>query len=127
MLHDLVGLYPWFRPKFVTPRADLASSLSGLLGNERDWVANAANTAVMTAGDEVWALWEGGSPMAMDASDLSTKRFVTLRDDLKGMPFQAHPRYDPDGTVWNIGLWGDRMVVWRLNADRSLWARYLTV
>lgn len=82
--------------------------------------ANAANTAVMVAGDEVWALWEGGSPMAMDASDLSTKRFVTLRDDLKGMPFQAHPRYDPDGTVWNIGLWGDRMVVWRLNADRSL-------
>lgn len=82
--------------------------------------ANAANTAVMVAGDEVWALWEGGSPMAMDASDLSTRRFVTLRDDLKGMPFQAHPRYDPDGTVWNIGLWGDRMVVWRLNADRSL-------
>lgn len=82
--------------------------------------ANAANTAVMVAGDEVWALWEGGSPMAMDASDLSTRRFVTLRDDVKGMPFQAHPRYDPDGTVWNIGLWGDRMVVWRLNADRSL-------
>jgi 3-methyl-2-oxobutanoate hydroxymethyltransferase len=28
VLHDLVGLYPWFRPKFVTPRADLAASLS---------------------------------------------------------------------------------------------------
>ncbi len=81
---------------------------------------NSANTAVMTAGNEVWALWEGGSAMAMDASDLSTKGFVTLRDDMKGMPFQAHPRYDPDGTVWNIGLWGPRMVVWRLNADRSL-------
>ena len=82
--------------------------------------ANAANTAVLVAGDEVWALWESGSPLAMDRSDLSSKRFVTLRDDLKGMPFQAHPRYDPDGTIWNIGLWGDRMVVWRLNADRSL-------
>jgi carotenoid cleavage dioxygenase-like enzyme len=74
----------------------------------------------MVAGDEVWALWEGGAPMAMAASDLSTKRFVTLRDDLKGMPFQAHPRYDPDGTVWNIGLNGDKAVVWHLNADRSL-------
>ena len=74
----------------------------------------------MTAGDEVWALWEGGSPMAMAASDLSSRRFVTLRDDLKGMPFQAHPRYDPDGTVWNVGLNGDKAVIWHLNADRSL-------
>jgi 3-methyl-2-oxobutanoate hydroxymethyltransferase len=28
VLHDLIGLYPWFRPKFVTPRADLAAALS---------------------------------------------------------------------------------------------------
>ncbi|MFN3669744.1 MAG: carotenoid oxygenase family protein [Brevundimonas sp.] len=97
----------------------------GTLGDDRARIgsnddANAANTAVMVAGDEVWALWEGGSPLAMAASDLSTKRFVSLRDDLKGMPFQAHPRYDPDGTIWNIGLNGDEAVVWRLNADRSL-------
>lgn len=102
----------------VTPGFGTAGDARARLGSNDD--ANAANTAVMTAGDEVWALWEGGSPMAMAASDLSTKRFVTLRDDLKGMPFQAHPRYDPDGTVWNIGLNGDKAVVWRLNADRSL-------
>lgn len=102
----------------VTPGFGTAGDDRAKIGSNDD--ANAANTAVMIAGDEVWALWEGGSPMAMNAADLSTKRFVTLRDDLKGMPFQAHPRYDPDGTVWNIGLWGDRMVVWRLNADRSL-------
>ena len=58
--------------------------------------------------------------MAMAASDLLSRRFVTLRDDLKGMPFQAHPRYDPDGTVWNVGLNGDKAVIWHLNADRSL-------
>jgi carotenoid cleavage dioxygenase-like enzyme len=61
----------------------------------------------------------------MSASDLSTRRVVTLRDDLKGMPFQAHPRYDPDGTIWNIGLNGDKAIVWRLNADRSLRAAQL--
>jgi carotenoid cleavage dioxygenase-like enzyme len=82
--------------------------------------ANAANTAVMVAGDAVWALWEGGSPLAMDAADLSTRNFVTLRDDLKSMPFQVHPRYDPDGTVWSIGLDADKAIIWRLNADRSL-------
>jgi len=36
VLHDLVGLYPWFRPKFVTPRADLATSLSAAA---REYVA----------------------------------------------------------------------------------------
>jgi all-trans-8'-apo-beta-carotenal 15,15'-oxygenase len=102
----------------VTPGFGTAGDARARLGSNDD--ANAANTAVMLAGDEVWALWEGGSPIAMSRSDLSTRGVVTLRDDLKGMPFQAHPRYDPDGTIWNIGLNGDKAVVWRLNADRSL-------
>lgn len=97
----------------------------GTVGDSRAAVespddANAANTAVLPLGETVWALWEGGSPLAMSAGDLSTRNIVTLRDDLKGMPFQAHPRIDPDGTIWNIGLAGDRMVVWRLNADGVL-------
>lgn len=102
----------------VTPGFGTVGDSRARLGSNDD--ANAANTAVMVAGDEVWALWEGGSPLAMDRADLSTKRFVSLRDDLKGMPFQAHPRYDQDGTIWNVGLHGDQMIVWRLNADRSL-------
>ena len=102
----------------VTPGFGTAGDARARLGSNDD--ANAANTAVMIAGDEVWALWEGGSPTAMSAADLSTRPVVTLRDDLKGMPFQAHPRYDPDGTIWNIGLNGGRAIVWRLNADRSL-------
>ncbi|MEI8292365.1 MAG: 3-methyl-2-oxobutanoate hydroxymethyltransferase [bacterium] len=27
VLHDLIGLFPWFRPKFATPRADVATSI----------------------------------------------------------------------------------------------------
>ena len=102
----------------VTPGFGTAGDGRAQVGSPND--ANAANTAVMTARNEVWALWEGGSPLAMDAGDLSTKGFVALRDDLKGMPFQAHPRYAPDGSVWNIGLQADRMIVWALNPDRSL-------
>ncbi|MDI1327630.1 MAG: carotenoid oxygenase family protein [Brevundimonas sp.] len=102
----------------VTPGFGTVGDARARVGSTDD--VNSANTAVMLAGDEVWALWEGGSPMAMSASDLSTRRFVTLRDDLKGMPFQAHPRYDPDGTIWNIGLDADKAIIWRLNADRSL-------
>ncbi|MGV8930116.1 MAG: carotenoid oxygenase family protein [Brevundimonas sp.] len=102
----------------VTPGFGTPGDARARLGSNDD--ANSANTAVMVAGDEVWALWEGGSPVALSAADLSTRRFVTLRDDLKGMPFQAHPRYDPDGTIWNIGLNGGQAIVWRLNPDRSL-------
>lgn len=102
----------------VTPGFGTAGDARAEIGSNDD--ANAANTAVMAAGGQVWALWEGGSPLAMDAGDLATDGFVTLSDDLAGMPFQAHPRFDPDGTIWNIGLNGGQMVVWRLNADRSL-------
>ena len=28
VLHDLIGLFPWFRPKFATPLADVAASIS---------------------------------------------------------------------------------------------------
>ncbi|WP_395945354.1 carotenoid oxygenase family protein [Brevundimonas sp.] len=102
----------------VTPGFGTKGDDRAKVGSNDD--ANAANTAVMVAGDQIWALWEAGAPLAMKASDLSSQGFVTLRDDLKGMPFQPHPRYDPDGTVWNVGLAGDRAVIWRLNPDRSL-------
>ncbi len=102
----------------VTPGFGTAGDDRARLGSADE--ANAANTAVMVTGDKVWALWEGGSPVQMDASTLATERFVTLRDDLKGMPFQAHPRFAPDGTVWNVGMNGDRAVVWHLQASGAL-------
>lgn len=82
--------------------------------------ASAANTSVLMAGDRLWALWEGGSPMAMDPRSLQTEGFVTLRPDLKGMPFLAHPRVEPDGRIWNLGVGGDQAMVWRLSADGTL-------
>lgn len=36
VLHDLVGLFPWFRPKFAVPRAELAGPLTQAA---RDYVA----------------------------------------------------------------------------------------
>lgn len=36
VLHDLVGLFPWFRPKFAVPRAELAAPL---MQAARDYVA----------------------------------------------------------------------------------------
>jgi carotenoid cleavage dioxygenase-like enzyme len=82
--------------------------------------ANAANTAVMMAGGELWALWEPGSPTVLDPTSLATKGPKVLRPDLAGMPFLAHPRREPGGRTWNLGFAGSRAVVWRLAADGAL-------
>lgn len=75
---------------------------------------NCANISVQFAGDELWALWEAGSPFALDPETLQTRGMKTLRPDLAGMPYLAHPRYEPGGRVWNLGLAGSRALVWRL-------------
>ena len=100
-------------PGFGTPPDPRAE-----IGSNDD--ANAANTAVLSVGGAVWALWEAGSPMALDADTLATRGFVTLRPDLKAMPFLAHPSVEPGGRIWNLGLNGAQALVWRLAADGTL-------
>jgi all-trans-8'-apo-beta-carotenal 15,15'-oxygenase len=78
---------------------------------------NAANISVVFRGGELWALWEGGSPVALDPHTLATRGLKTLRDDLAHMPFLAHPRIDAQGTLWNLGVSGSQAVVWRLAVD----------
>jgi len=82
--------------------------------------ASPANTSVHKVGGRLWALWEAGSPLAMDPETLATEDFVTLRPDLKNMPFLAHPRIEPDGRIWNLGVNGEQAMVWRLAAGGSL-------
>ncbi len=65
---------------------------------------NAANTSVLAHGGRVLALWEGGSALDVDPATLAARGFVRWRDDLAGLPFGAHPKREPDGTVWNIGV-----------------------
>ncbi len=81
---------------------------------------NSANTSILGVGNEIWALWEGGSPVRMDARTLETLGMKTFRRDLKSMPFLAHPRVEPDGTVWNLGGGGKKGAVWKVNRDGSL-------
>jgi carotenoid cleavage dioxygenase-like enzyme len=54
--------------------------------------------------------------MAMDANTLESEGFVTLRPDLRAMPFLAHPRIERGGRIWNLGMSGGRAIVWRLSA-----------
>lgn len=81
---------------------------------------NVANTNILPINGELWALWEGGSATRMDATSLAAKEFVALRADLRGAPFSAHPRVGQDGRVWNIGLMGSKLAIYRLSPNGAL-------
>jgi all-trans-8'-apo-beta-carotenal 15,15'-oxygenase len=65
---------------------------------------NVANTSVLPFGEDLLALWEGGSAHRLDRESLQTIGPKVWRADLKGLPFSAHPRVDTTGRLWNFGL-----------------------
>ena len=101
------------QPGFGSPRR------AGAVVNGPD-DTNAANTSVMVAGGQLYALWEGGSATMLDAATLATQGPKTFRRDLKQMAFSAHPRVDRDGTVWNFCGNGENTFIWKLNPNGSL-------
>ncbi len=70
---------------------------------------NTANTNIIPVGDDLWALWEGGSASVIDKASLSFKNFANLGensqygDKLKRLPFSAHPKIEANGDIWNFG------------------------
>lgn len=104
--------------RIVTPGFGTAEGPGADIRNNDD--ANAANTSVMLLGGELLALWEGGSAMRIDPATLATCGIKTFRDDLRHMPFSAHPRTEPDGTVWNFGGNGRATGLWRIDRTGQL-------
>lgn len=100
-------------PGFGTPQAPDAE-----ISSNDD--ANAANTSVMLLGGDLLALWEGGSATRLDPDSLLTRGLKTFRDDLRHMPFSAHPRVAADGSVWNFGGNGRLTALWHVGADGML-------
>lgn len=81
---------------------------------------NTANTNALEHGGRLLAMWEGGSAIAMDPTDLSTRGPVTWGAGLQQLPFSAHPKVGPDGHLWNIGTQGDKLIVWHIGPDGHL-------
>ena len=68
-------------------------------------IKNAANTSVLALPDKLLALWEGGSPHALDLHNLDTFG----KDDLDGLDgglaYSAHPKVDSEtGEIFNFGV-----------------------
>jgi all-trans-8'-apo-beta-carotenal 15,15'-oxygenase len=83
---------------------------------------NVANISVLPLGGELLALWEGGSATRLDPRTLETRGLKTWRADLAGAPFSAHPRIEPDGTVWNFGVYAHRglLLLYEIAPDGAL-------
>ncbi len=83
---------------------------------------NTANTNVVPHAGKLYALWEGGSATELDPANLATRAVKSWRDDLTSMPFSAHPKITPDGTLWNFGVvpGADKLALWRVDPDGSL-------
>ena len=64
---------------------------------------NSANISVLEHHGELLALWEGGSASLLDRETLEWQEFKSWGEGLSGVPFTAHPKLDPDGTLWAFG------------------------
>lgn len=85
---------------------------------------NAANTNLVPFNGHLYALWEGGSATEIDPVTLETIGLKTWSDELKSMPFSAHPKMDTDGNMWNFGslIGNNKLVIYRIGADGKLLA-----
>jgi len=93
----------------------------GSLPEDSDGIAepdalNPGNISVLAHHGALLALWEAGAPWALDPDTLATRGLHTFSAESVGLPFSAHPRVDPDGTLWNFGYAG-RLVLWQVDAS----------
>lgn len=83
---------------------------------------NPANINVVEHGGQLLALWEGGSPWRVEPQSLATLGRHHWSPETAGLPFTAHPRREPDGTLWAFGNapWADTLLLYRIAADGQL-------
>ena len=83
---------------------------------------NVANISLLHHAGELLALWEAGSPYRLDPHLLETLGLKVWDDDLRGAPFTAHPKVEPDGTLWAFGydLLRGYLILYRIDATGKL-------
>ncbi|MCB1684519.1 MAG: carotenoid oxygenase family protein [Pseudomonadales bacterium] len=83
---------------------------------------NSGNISVLPHGGNLYALWEAGSAWRMNPDTLETEGLQVFSPESQGLPFSAHPRVEPDGTLWNFGYVSAAhlIVLWHIAADGRL-------
>jgi all-trans-8'-apo-beta-carotenal 15,15'-oxygenase len=82
---------------------------------------NAANTSVLALPDRLLALWEGGSPHALNLETLATMGLDDLGGLAPGRSYSAHPKVDAQtGDIYNFGIgFGKNAVLHVYHSDRT--------
>lgn len=106
-------LYPGFGSQFTDSRP--------LRSPDTINVAN-INVLPMNHGRNLYALWEAGSALEVDTGDFSSKGFKVWSPQTAGAPFSAHPRVEPDGTVWNFGYMpgSGKLILYHITSNGQL-------
>lgn len=83
---------------------------------------NVANISMLQHGGKLLALWEAGSPHEIDPDTLDTRGVHSYSPQMRGVPFSAHPRVEPDGTLWNFGYvsGASLIVLWHIDPQGKL-------
>ena len=84
---------------------------------------NVANTSLLDHHGELLALWEGGSASSIDRETLAWQSFKVWGESLQGLPFTAHPKVEPDGTLWAFGCSfapAPLLVLYHMTADGTV-------
>lgn len=105
------ALYPGFATVPPDPRPVTSPDL-----------VNSGNISVLPHHGELYALWEAGSPWIIDRETLATEGLHRFSAETSGLPFSAHPRVEPDGTLWNFGYVSaaKKLVFWHIAPDGTL-------
>ena len=105
--------------QFLYPAFGTHVGRKGIKSND---TMNAANTNLLPFNGRVYALWEGGSATEVDPVSLATVGIKTWSPELASMPFSAHPKFDPDGSLWNFGALpgGGRLAVYHIGRDGAV-------
>jgi carotenoid cleavage dioxygenase-like enzyme len=107
--------------RFILPALGSVPPNPGGLSGPDDM--NVANTSVLLLGDELLALWEGGSAWSIDPDTLDSRGARRWGQGLDGVPFSAHPKREPgSGIIWNFGqdASSERLVLWKIAPDGTL-------
>ena len=100
------------------------SQLQSALAMRQPDDVNVANINVlpMNGGRSLYALWEAGSALQIDPSDLSTIGFKKWSIETAAAPFGAHPRMASDGSVWNCGalVGSGKLLIYHLSPNGEL-------
>lgn len=111
---DATGVYRFVQTEAYQAEAEADKFIFGSYGRTPKgpiWkeigipMKNAANNGVLALPDRLLALWEAGSPHALDLKDLTTLGLESGLGLDKDAPYSAHPKRDPKtGDIFNFGV-----------------------